>query len=164
MVNRHLRENRKTIPIFLCRKKLTKNVTLQILKFYPSKLTNKNFPQYGVMLNFLCFLYFNAVKTDTKLTLHHMGKVFINLFNKIRFKIWRVIFLKHFTINFLEGWWPSGFRAIDDLPRAHWDETKVSEIQTRQIYMYIKRKPIATEMKIWILNKRSYTLQRISQE
>ena len=30
------------------------------------------------MLNFLCFfVLFNAVKTDTKLTLHHMGKIFI---------------------------------------------------------------------------------------
>ena len=33
---------------------------------------------YGVMLNFLCFfVLFNAVKTDTKLTLHHMGTIFI---------------------------------------------------------------------------------------
>ena len=29
------------------------------------------------MLNFLCFFeLFNEVKTDTKLTLHHMGKIF----------------------------------------------------------------------------------------
>ena len=58
MVNRLLRENRKTIPKFLSGKKLFKNVTLQILspRFYPSKLTDKFFP-VGVMLNFLCFLY-----------------------------------------------------------------------------------------------------------
>ena len=38
----------------------------------------KKNPHNGVMLNFLCFfVLFNAVKTDTKLTLHHMGKIFI---------------------------------------------------------------------------------------
>ena len=48
------------------------------------------------MLNFLCFfVLFNAVKTDTKLTLHHMGNfLFFNF--KIKFKIWRVTFLKSF--------------------------------------------------------------------
>ena len=67
----------EAFPKYLSGKKLLKNVTLQIFKFYPGKLTNRNFP-YGVMLNFLCFLVlFNAVKTDTKLTLHHMGKNFI---------------------------------------------------------------------------------------
>ena len=36
---------------------------------------------------------FNAVKTDTKLTLRHMGKFFVILLIKIKFKIWRVTFL-----------------------------------------------------------------------
>ena len=35
VVNRLLRENRKTIPKFLSGKKLLKNVTLQILNFIP---------------------------------------------------------------------------------------------------------------------------------
>ena len=36
------------------------------------------------MLNFLCFfVLLNAVKTDTKLTLHHMGKFFISYQGKI---------------------------------------------------------------------------------
>ena len=38
----------------------------------------------------------NAVKADTKLTLHHMGKLFIIYLIKIKFKIWRVTFLKSF--------------------------------------------------------------------
>ena len=49
------------------------------------------------MLNYLCFfVLFNAVKTDTKLTLHHMRKMFIISLTKIKFKIWRVTFLKGF--------------------------------------------------------------------
>ena len=50
MVNCLLRENWWTIPKFLGGKKLLRNVTLQILffflffKFYPSKLTDENFP------------------------------------------------------------------------------------------------------------------------
>ena len=46
-------------------------------KFYLGKLTNI-FSPYSVMLNSLCIIVlFNAVKTDTKLTLHRMGKYFI---------------------------------------------------------------------------------------
>ena len=57
--------------------KLKKKCNPPDFKFYLCKLTNK-FSPYGVMLNSLCFiLLFNAVKTDTKLTLHHMGKYFI---------------------------------------------------------------------------------------
>ena len=37
------------------------------------------FPPYGVMLILFLFLYFNAFKTDTKLTLHHMRKFFYYL-------------------------------------------------------------------------------------
>ena len=49
------------------------------------------------MLNFLCFfVLFNAMKTDTKLTLHHTGKIFIIYLVKIKFKTWRVTFLKSF--------------------------------------------------------------------
>ena len=44
---------------------------------------------HGIMLNFRCFLYLNAVKTDSKLTLHHMGKLFIIKHTEINFKIWR---------------------------------------------------------------------------
>ena len=42
------------------------------------------------------FVLFNAVKTDTKLTLHHMWNIFIIQLTKIKFKIWRVTFLKSF--------------------------------------------------------------------
>ena len=49
------------------------------------------------MLNFLCFfVLFNAVKSDTKLTLHHMRIFFIISLTKIKFKIWRVTFFKSF--------------------------------------------------------------------
>ena len=34
------------------------------------------------------------------------------------------IFENKIPLNFL--WWTSGFRAIDDLPRAHWVETGFS--------------------------------------
>ena len=45
-------------------------------KFYPSKLTNKHFPIWrDVKFSFFFFFFvlLNAVNTDTKLTLHHMG-------------------------------------------------------------------------------------------
>ena len=90
------------------------------------------------MLNCLCFLFyfilfyffffyvlFYAVKTDTKLTLHHMWNIFIIELTKIKFKIWRVTFLKSFLPLFFWGrGWISGFHAIDDWPHAHWDETE----------------------------------------
>ena len=53
------------------------------------------------MLNFLCiFVLFNAVKTDTKLTFHHMGKTFIlsTYHNKIE-NLEGCIFKKYFTIK-----------------------------------------------------------------
>ena len=81
MVNRLLHENRKSIPKFLSGKKLFKIVTLQTLfKLYPSKLTNKISPIWcNVKFPLLFIVLINAVKTDTKLTLHHMG-IFL-LFN-----------------------------------------------------------------------------------
>ena len=48
------------------------------------------------MLNCHFFVLFYAVKTDTKLTLHHMWNIFIIQLTKIKFKIWRVTFLKNF--------------------------------------------------------------------
>ena len=43
-------------------------------EFYPNTLTDKISP-YGIMLNFLCFfVLLIAVITDTKLTLHYIGK------------------------------------------------------------------------------------------
>ena len=71
MVNRLLHENRKTIPKFLSVKKFFKDVSFQILFFYPSKLTCPN----GVICIF--FVLCNTVKTATNLTLHHMG-IFFN--------------------------------------------------------------------------------------
>ena len=43
-VNRLLRENRKTIPKFLSGKKTDKKCNPPDFKFYPRKLTDKNFP------------------------------------------------------------------------------------------------------------------------
>ena len=64
-------------PKILTGEKRFKNVTLQILNFIWIRLLIK-FSLYGVMLNCLCFfVLFNAVKTDTKLTLHSMGKYVI---------------------------------------------------------------------------------------
>ena len=85
------------------------------------------------MLNCLCcfFLcvFFCIVKCseNTKLTLHHMWNIFIIQLTKIEFKIWRVTFFKSFLpLIYLGGGgvWTSGFHAIDDWPRAHWDETE----------------------------------------
>ena len=78
------------------------------------------------MLNRLCFFFvfffcvffyvlFYAVKTDTKLTLHHMWNIFIIELTKIKFKIWRVTFLKSFLSLFFGGrGLTSCFHAIDD--------------------------------------------------
>ena len=78
VVNRLLRENRKSIPKFLSGKKLFKNVTVQILNFIPISLI-KVLPIWR-NVKFLCFfVLFNAVKIDIKLTLHHM-RIFL-LFN-----------------------------------------------------------------------------------
>ena len=80
-----------SIPnIFYSGKKLFHKCNPADFKFCPSK-----FSPYGVMLNFLCFfVLFNAVKTDSKLTLHHLGKIFIIQLTDIKFKIWRVTFFK----------------------------------------------------------------------
>ena len=54
-------------------------------------------PNNRIMPNFLCFfVLFNAVKTDAKLTLHHMGKILMVKFIKIKYKNRRVTFLKSF--------------------------------------------------------------------
>ena len=61
-------ENQKYIPNSFSGKTLFKIVTFQILNFIP----------YGVMLNFICFfVLFIAVKKDSKLTFHHMGKILL---------------------------------------------------------------------------------------
>ena len=53
-----------------------------------------------MLIFFGFFVLFNSVKTDTKLTLHHMGKILLLKLIKIKFKIWRVTFLKSlFTIK-----------------------------------------------------------------
>ena len=76
VVNLLLRDKWKSIPNFLSGESFQK-CNPPDFKFYLGKLINK-FSPYGVMLNSLCFIVlFNAVKTDTKLTLHRMGKCFI---------------------------------------------------------------------------------------
>ena len=67
VINRLLRENRKAIPKRLS-VNLFKNISLHILNFYPSKLTDKNFPKWCNVKFSLLFILFNAVKTDTNLT------------------------------------------------------------------------------------------------
>ena len=42
-------------------------------EFCPGKLTNGGFPQFSLLF----FVLFNSVKTDTKLTLYHMGRVLL---------------------------------------------------------------------------------------
>ena len=42
------------------------------------------------------FSALNNTKKAKKLTLHHIGKIFISLLTRIKFKIWRVTFLKSF--------------------------------------------------------------------
>ena len=56
-----------------------------------------------VTFSVVCFFFvvFKAEKTVSKLTLHHMGKLFNIRFFKIRFRIWRVRFFKRFLISFL---------------------------------------------------------------
>ena len=75
-----------------------------------------------VTFSVLFFVLFKAVKTVSKLTLHHMGNMFNIRNGKIRFGFWRVTFLKVFSfysyhLKTLE--WTCSFCAVDDLPRAH---------------------------------------------
>ena len=60
----------------------------------------------------------NNTKNNENLTLHFMGKIFISYLTGLKFKIWRVTFLKSFLP--LENFgMVFRFRAVDDLPRAH---------------------------------------------
>ena len=87
------------------------------------------FPIYRVKLRFCCFFFFFCFffvlfkAGKTKLTLHHMGKMFNIRFGIIRFGFWRVtFFLSIFFFFFLplENFgMDGGFCAVDDLPRAH---------------------------------------------
>ena len=80
------------------------------------------FVLFFILFYFILFfdVLFYAVKTDTKLALDHMWNIFIIELIKIKFKIWRVTFLKSFLPLFFGGrGWTSGFHAIDDWPRAH---------------------------------------------
>ena len=55
-------------------------------KFHPNKLTDKKNPKIVscyIYIYIFFFVLFNAVKTDTNLTLHHMGILFL-LFNLSR--------------------------------------------------------------------------------
>ena len=65
-------------------------------QFYPSKLTNKT---YGVMLNFLCFLYCLMQWKHIKLTLYHMGKILLFNLPRQNLKSARLHFWKVFTIH-----------------------------------------------------------------
>ena len=104
MVNRLLHENRKTIPKFLSGKKLLKEYNAPDFKFYPSMLTDKLIKNFHIWCNVkfsLLFVLFDALQPETKLTLHHMRKIFTILFTKIKFKIWwgYIFEEKFFTIE-----------------------------------------------------------------
>ena len=77
VVNRLLHQNRKPIPIFLSVKKTFQDCNPPDFKFYPSKLSNKNFPIWCNVKFSLLFVLTNEVKTDTKLTLHIWGNVLL---------------------------------------------------------------------------------------
>ena len=51
-----------------------------------------------------------------------MGKIFIIKLIKVKFKIWRVTFLKSFFTIKKAG---MDFHARDDLPSDHWDEIEL---------------------------------------
>ena len=80
-------ENRKSISFLFSGKKK---------KF--QKWRNFILFSYSVMVNFLCFVVlFTAVKTDSKLTLHNKGKIFILYLTEIKLKYGGLHFLKSFT-------------------------------------------------------------------
>ena len=125
LINAHLMTplfpgNRKSIPIFSSVEKLFfLNVTLKVLDFIPVSWLTKNFP----MLIFLCFFVLSiAAKTDSKLTLHHMGKNFIIYLNQIKFKIWMVAFLKSVFYNKEIMGLTFGFQEITETSNAYWYE------------------------------------------
>ena len=70
-------ENRKSISKLFYGKITFQKCNPPDFKFYPSKLTNKFFPMWCNVKFYLLFVLFNAVKTDSKLALHHLGIFFI---------------------------------------------------------------------------------------
>ena len=77
------------------------------------------------MLNFLCFfVLFDEVKTDTKLTLHHMGKIFYYLTYEDKIKnLEGYIFKKFFYHEKIIGmdFWFSRNRQLT-MCASRWDE------------------------------------------
>ena len=53
-----------------------------------------------------------------------MGKRFNIRFGKIRFGIWKEVFYYYYFYHLKTLGWTCSFCAVDDLPRAHWDETE----------------------------------------
>ena len=66
----------------------------------------------------LLVVLFIAVKTDSKLTSHHMEKIFIIQLTEIKFKIWRVTFFNSFYHKEIMGW-TFGFSEIRVTSNAH---------------------------------------------
>ena len=89
-------------------------------KFYPSNLTDKNFPIW--FNNFSAFLYLKQWKRH-KINIAAYEDILFFKFINIKFKIYRVTFLNFFTIkNF-----GMDFRfSPKRIPRAHWDEKQFS--------------------------------------
>ena len=75
------------------------------------------------MLNCLLFFVLFMQWKQTQINIAPYVEYFYYSTYQEKFKSWRATFLKMFLpLNFLG--WTSGFHAIDDWPRAHWDETE----------------------------------------
>ena len=85
------------------------------------------------------FTALNNTKKSNKNNITPYGENFlsVNLLGYNYIKIWRVTFLKSFLTLKILGW-SSGFRAIDDSPRAHRDETEFRIISTVTARLFYK--------------------------
>ena len=87
------------------------------------------------------FTALNNIKSKGNLTLHHMVKFFLIFL--VNLPGWNLkcgelhFFVSLYHLKVLE--WTSDFRAIDDLQRAHWDETDFSPVYEHHIPQIISQ-------------------------
>ena len=124
-INTHLMfplfpENRKSVPKLLVVKKSFKKCNPPDFKFYPSKLTISTISPYGVMLDFLffvfCIVYYSEIRLKMSITPY--GENFITELIKIKFKLYGVTFLNSFYHKEIMGL-TSGFPEITETSSAH---------------------------------------------